>query len=76
MWESFGHLKWDPRHRSGILVDDEFSYNAPLTPVKEEEEDERRRETAPRTTSATWRTSRRRPRRRARWRSSPSCRKA
>jgi hypothetical protein len=61
MWDSFNHLKWDPRHRVGFLNDDDYNYAAPLAPMKEEKEEEERKDTDDYT-----RTSRRRPRRRER----------
>jgi hypothetical protein len=40
MWDTFGHLEWDLRHRAGLLDDDdEFNYAAPLAPVKEKDDD-------------------------------------
>jgi hypothetical protein len=40
MWDPFGHLEWDPRHRAAFLDSDEYNYVAPLVPVKEENEED------------------------------------
>jgi hypothetical protein len=40
MWDLFGHLEWDLRHRAGFLGGDVYNYSAPLASVMEEDEEE------------------------------------